>query len=376
MRSKAFISILGVACAVIAYQTVLPAAHDPSCYIRPMAAGERDDDARLRSMDWGIGHEEIMTGRAVQARDFVRAQLLKLSESARRQKMRGLNIGSARGLFSQVIEEWLPNLEITNVDFVDFGRGRPLTGRFIQASAEALPIPDKSQDFIVSTFLLNYTDANRAAAEMFRALHGNGWAVLVLHSRRSTLLKEERRVRGQLSLRRIFERLAYGFKYDEIIDTRTLTVQIAEIRNALIWLVELEGLTDDYKSLNEHFRQKPDSRYLHYGTIRSIEGWLANRPAAGSTRNKDLLLAVRYNISDLQENLVQRLLWASRPNIIENKYGIRRFFRAIGFDVLDVQTIRDQYNRPYAFGVVLRKPAVAMRNILRHSTSAAPDMSI
>ena len=101
----------------------------------------------------------------------------------------GLDIGCGTGRLLAFLHEAWPGLRLTGIDLSApyLAEARRLIGRtarvkLIEGAAEALPFPDASLDFVVSSFLMHELPDDirrRALAEMARVLKPDGRAVIV-----------------------------------------------------------------------------------------------------------------------------------------------------------------------------------------------------
>jgi SAM-dependent methyltransferase len=112
-----------------------------------------------------------------------------------------LDVGCGEGRFCRMLAEH--GVEVTGIDptpsFITHARERDPAGRYLQASAEALPLDDSSFDLVVSYLsLIDIPDVAAAIAEMTRVLKPGGALLIANLNSFSTACADQGWVRTAL----------------------------------------------------------------------------------------------------------------------------------------------------------------------------------
>ena len=235
----------------------------------------------------------------------------------------GVNVGSGLGKISEKIEDKY-GCNILDIDIAEIDSGNARREKFIRADAENLPITSETQDFVLSIFLLSYTDKRKVAKEMFRVLLPGGRMVLVLHKQDSYVLKT----------------------VEEEFDTdHPPEDHIRDLMEVLNWLEyfksrleEGQGITMNYNKDNLH-KNILDNLDMQTAIGHRWEAYADNAVAICKAR------------------LLVFLLLQHRPNMFKNEDEVREFFESEGFSLAEpVALLKTTSGEDYALGVVLDKP--------------------
>lgn len=166
-----------------------------------MTAASDNSKSSIWARYWGLGAPHSLVGSlpadyGPEVGGYWRSRFSSLPDGAS-----VLDLCTGSGILARLAAESRASLMISAVDLVEETPGmlanNPLGSAVIQyyggVNIEALPIPDRSQDLVVSQFGVEYSDLNQSTEEIRRVLKPDGSVALVCHANDSVVLEHARR---------------------------------------------------------------------------------------------------------------------------------------------------------------------------------------